>query len=244
MKQMFSFLKDLFFHIVFYIFGTLGFGIFIFLIVLFKLLPQRCSLKIAVFFPCLALWMARVFLGIRFRLEGLEHLPKTGSYVIACKHQSTWETLVFHSFLKKPVFILKASLTRVPILGEFLKKLEMIPVERGNKLDRKFLTLLKKAIVQQRPIIIFPEGTRVAMGQKGIIKMGTFMLYEKFQLSIIPASLNSGALWARRGFFKKPGLITLRFHPALPPGLNPEEFIELLSKDMEDLNTVTPTLIP
>ncbi|OJU72788.1 MAG: hypothetical protein BGO07_01035 [Alphaproteobacteria bacterium 40-19] len=241
---MFKFLKDLFFHIVFYIFGILGVEILIFLMLLLKILPQKYNFKVAAFFPCLTFWMARVFLGIRFRLEGLEHLPKTGPYVIACKHQSAWDTLAFHSFLEKPVFILKASLTRIPIFGKFLKKLGMIPVERGNKLDRKFLTLLKKAIAQQRPIIIFPEGTRVAMGQKGTIKMGTFMLYEKFQLPIIPASLNSGALWARRGFFKKPGLITLRFHPALPPDLHPEEFIELLSKDMEDLNTVTPTLIP
>jgi 1-acyl-sn-glycerol-3-phosphate acyltransferase len=224
-------------HLIFYgcsILWTIGLFLLFFP---FLLGPKRLVFWLSRLWVNGLLKLAQHLLGITAHITGKEHLPKKGAYIIACKHQSVWETLIFSTFLYNPAFFLKRSLLYAPFAGWFLKKLNMIPVSRSLKKKKygNFLnTTFCYAIKQNRPIIIFPEGTRVAIGQKKRYRQGIFALYNQFSLPVIPTALNSGLFWKRRGFLKSAGTIELRLLPPLPDKLGKEAFMSLLENAIEN----------
>ncbi len=181
---------------------------------------------------------AKYALGLTHRVEGVELLPKKGPYILASKHQSVWETLVFSTLVENPTFFMKKSLFSIPLVGWFFWKLDMIPVSRGRKSFRNrvdFIEITRTVGVQKcRPIVIFPEGTRSALGTDPTYYKGVFFLYRKLDIPVIPVALNSGAFWARRTFFKKPGIIILRFLPPMPQGLTMPVFMKDLKATVEE----------
>lgn len=180
-------------------------------------------------------WLLRHIVGLTYEVRGLEHLPQ-GACIVAAKHQSAWDTMIFHSLLTDPSVVLKRELLRIPIYGAFAKKVGMIPIDRsaGAAALREMLRVAQARADAGRPIVIFPEGTRVAPGERRRIHAGVAALYDRLALPVVPVALNSGLFWGRRSFVKRPGRILLEFHPPIPPGLKRVAFIARLEAAIQD----------
>lgn len=166
------------------------------------------------------IWAARWLTGIRFRIEGAEHLPQ-GAYIVAAKHQSAWETIGALAMFDHPAIVLKKELLTIPVFGWYAKHGGMIPVDREGSASA-MRTMMKAADAAKnagRPIVIFPEGTRSAPGTQPELQPGLAGLYRHLGLPLVPIALNSGLVWGRSSFFKRPGLITVQVHPPVDPGL-------------------------
>lgn len=161
---------------------------------------------------------AALFLGIRTRIEGT--LPR-GAVLVASKHQSMLETTEMVVILRRPQVVMKRELARIPLWGALARRYGMISVDRegGAGALRRLMTDAAAAVAEGRPIVIFPEGTRVAPGEQPPLQPGFAGLYRAFGLPVVPVALDSGLLWPRRGFAKSPGMVTIRFGDTIPPGL-------------------------
>ncbi len=167
-------------------------------------------------------WCARYLLGIRSRLEG--EVPP-GPHLIAVKHQSMYETLEMFLLLREPAVVLKHELTRIPLWGWVVRRYGVIPIDRsgGASALRMMMRSAEAAISEGRPILIFPEGTRVAPGERPPLQSGFAGLYRALRLPVVPVALDSGRLWPRNAFVKRPGIVTMRIQPSIPPGLKRPE---------------------
>lgn len=163
----------------------------------------------------------RLFCGIDVVVEGIANLPP-GGVIIAAQHQSAFDTLVWFTLLDQPSYVLKQELTKLPILGPLLIPAGQIALDRtgGAKALRALTGQVKRAGAAGRQIVIFPEGTRVAPGQRVALQPGIVALARATHLPIIPVATNSGRCWGRNAFRKRPGTINIRVFPALPDGLD------------------------
>lgn len=182
---------------------------------------QRCV-------PPVWLWVGyrleKYVLGLDYEVIGLEHLPKT-SYLVAMKHQSAWETMKLYALFGDPAIVLKKELMDVPILGSYAHVMDMVPVDRSKGREAtKFLIESARVILRDtRPLVIFPQGTRVAPLDKKPYKRGIIRIYEDMNIPLVPVALNSGVFWGRNKFWKRPGKITIKIFPPIPPGLDSEQ---------------------
>lgn len=161
-------------------------------------------------------FLERFILGITYRVRGWEHVPE-GSCIIAAKHQSEWETLKLQYLFGDPSVVLKQELVQLPIIGYYAKRMEMIPVDRAGK-GKSLNVMLKTAqsvMRQGRKIVIFPQGTRIAVGDKKPYKVGVAALAAQLNLPVIPMALNSGVFCPVGKAPKRSGVITVEFLPAL-----------------------------
>ena len=167
-------------------------------------------------------WCAAWLLGIRTRIEGE---PPAGPALVAVKHQSMFETFEIILMLNEPAVVLKRELADIPFWGWVVRRYGVIPVVRtgGAAALRRMVRAAETAIAEGRSIVIFPEGTRVPPGEKPPLQPGFAGLYRALKLPVVPVAVDSGRLWPRHRFVKKSGLITMRFAPALPPGLSRPE---------------------
>jgi 1-acyl-sn-glycerol-3-phosphate acyltransferase len=179
-------------------------------------------------------WL-RWTVGLRYRVEGSRHLPRQPA-IVASKHQSAWDTLVFAILLDNPAYVHKKELTAVPLVGWFMARSGSIPVDRGGGAGalRTMLQAAERRVAEGRSIVIFPEGTRTAPGVSQPYHPGVAALYRKLALPVVPVGLDSGLFWSRRSFVKRPGTITLRVQPAIPPGLDRERFMARLRTSIEE----------
>lgn len=175
-----------------------------------------------------------IIAGVKVVYKGLENLPE-GPVIVACKHQSAWETTVFQGLLKDPAIVLKNELRNIPVFGWYVRKLRMIGVDRkaGSKALRRMLKEAKSAIAYNRKIVIFPEGTRVSAEKDAEFHAGVYGLYGHLKLPVVPVALNSGQLWPRHSFLRHPGTIYLEFLPVIENGLNRKEFMVRLGSDID-----------
>jgi 1-acyl-sn-glycerol-3-phosphate acyltransferase len=178
-------------------------------------------------------WLA-VTCGLRYRIEGREHLP-SGAAIVAAKHQSAWDTLIFHLLLEDPIFVLKRELFRVPFIGWYLRKAGNVGVDRaaGFRALKAMTPDVRRALAAGSQVIVFPEGTRSAPGASNPYQPGVAVLYADCDVPVVPVALNSGVFWGRRSFFKYPGVITLEFLPPMPGGLDRREFLKALAHRVE-----------
>ena len=187
-----------------------------------------------------AFWMHGVHLalawiaGLRFRVEGLENLPD-GPCIIASKHQSSFETLLFHAIRPDIAIGLKEELIRIPLFGWYLKIAQNIAIDRGGaaKAMRSLLKGAEAAVAKGLSILIFPEGNRRAVGAPPDYKPGVAALYKALDIPVVPVALDSGKFWPRRSFIKRPGTITVRFLEPIAPGLDRQAFMRLLEERTE-----------
>jgi 1-acyl-sn-glycerol-3-phosphate acyltransferase len=161
---------------------------------------------------------AAALLGIRTRIEG--DLPQ-GAILVAAKHQSMFETLDLVVVLGTPRIVMKKELARIPAWGWLATRYGMIAVDRsgGAAALRRMMKEGEEARAEGRPVVIFPEGTRVSPGEAPPLQPGFAGLYRALGLPVVPLALDSGRLWPRRSFVKRPGWVTMRFGAPIPPGL-------------------------
>lgn len=163
----------------------------------------------------------RLILGIRLHVEG--RIP-TGPHLIAVKHQSMYETIEMVLLAETPVIVLKRELSDMPLFGWMTRRYGVIPVDRqaGPKALREMVALGRKALAEKRPVIIYPEGTRVAPGETPPLRAGFAGLYRALGLPVVPVAVDSGRLWGR-GLVKKSGTVTFRVGETIPAGLKRAE---------------------
>jgi len=198
------------------------------------LLPRQSVVAWARVWIAFVLWWLRVTCRLGHRLVGLENLP-AGPAIIACKHQSSWETLSFTLLFDDVAIVLKRELLFIPIVGWAMARAGNIAVSRGEGATalRGVVRQAKAAAARGCSIVIFPEGTRVAPGDQKPYQVGVAALYRQLRLPVVPVALNSSVFWGRRKFVKRPGTITMEVLPAIAPGLDRDEFMETLRARIE-----------
>lgn len=175
-----------------------------------------------------------VVCGLRHRVVGRENIP-SGPALIAAKHQSAWETVALVALIDWPVFILKKELLRVPILGWHFRKAGNIGIDRkhGAQALRSMIPPANAALDAGYQVIVFPEGTRVAVGEHRPYQSGIAALYARLAVPVVPVALDSGRFWGRRSAIRYPGTITIEFLPAIQSGLDRREFMRELETQIE-----------
>jgi len=184
-----------------------------------------------------SLWLLRVICGIDVSWRGTENISP-GSCIVACKHQSAWETFALFAVLEDPIYILKRELMWIPLFGWYMWKAGLIPIDRsaGMAALSRMTALAQRAIAGPRPrqLVIFPEGTRRTPGARPSYKPGIVHLYARLGLSCVPAALNSGLFWPRRSLLRYPGTVLVEVLDPIPPGVEKREFLTRLQNATEE----------
>ena len=226
-------IKSLIFNIVLY----LGI-VFIFLIAIPALiLPSKIVLLFGKFLGYYVVFIVRIFLSTTVEFKGTENIPKSEKYFIASAHQSMFETFALQSVLDYPVFILKKELLKIPLFGLYLKKIKSIEIIRDTTTKDNLNFFEKVASIiksENRPLLIFPQGTRVKTNDVVPFKKGAGRIYEALNIPCVPVALNSGIVWPKHGIVKYPGKITVSFLKPIEPGLSRDEFIKNLEMKIYD----------
>ncbi|EKE76845.1 lysophospholipid acyltransferase family protein [Oceanibaculum indicum] len=178
--------------------------------------------------------LLRLLAGTGYTVIGRENLPD-GPFVIASKHQSAWDTIIFFLLLDRPAYVLKKELLAIPLYGWYAQRAGHIAVDRkaGAKALRTLLEDARRAIAHGMVPVIFPQGTRTAPGTHRPYQPGIAALYKGLDVPVVPVALNSGLFWGRRAFRKEPGTIRLEFLPAIPPGMDRPGFMAALEGAIE-----------
>lgn len=200
------------------------------------LLPDRRRLgRLLAWWARCVLGLLRATVGITVRVTGTEHLPASGAALIAAKHQSAFDTIVWFALLPAPAYVLKRELLFVPLYGWYARAAGMIAVDRsaGAAALRHLVKSGQEALAAGRQIVIFPEGTRTAPGTHRPYQPGIAALYARAGLPVVPVATDSGLFWGRRSFHKRPGTITVAVLPPITPGLGREAFLARLTDAIE-----------
>ena len=199
------------------------------------LLPRQVTLfggKIMGYWSSLCL---KIFLSTKIKIKGEENIIRDKKFFIASSHQSMFETFFLQTLFNSPVFILKKELLLIPIFGWYLKKIGSISISR-NKITRENLTFFEniKKIVNNsnRPLIIFPQATRVLPNERPPFKKGAGRIYEELKIHCQPIAINSGYVWPKTGEKKTNKEITISILKPINPGLTREEFIVTLENNI------------
>lgn len=185
--------------------------------ILWMPLPLHIRYRLTAGWPRLAVWGAKVILGLKWQVKGWENLPDAPAVVLS-KHQSAWETMFLAAYLPRDVcFVYKRELHRIPFFGWGLALLRMIPIDRakGREAVDQVIRVGRQRLEEGRWPLLFPEGTRTAPGQAGRYKLGGTLLATNAGVPIIPIAHNAGECWPRKAFLKKPGMITVSIGPLI-----------------------------
>ncbi|WP_213772984.1 lysophospholipid acyltransferase family protein [Bradyrhizobium sp. dw_78] len=225
------FLRSLVFNLLFYL--VLIFWL-IFALPTF-VMPRSAIMTVARWWARSTIWLMRVICGTKVEYRGLEKIPN-GPLIVASKHQSMWETFALVQFFDQPLYILKRELEWIPFFGWYLKKANMIGIDRlaGGRALLAMTRRAGEAVRRGRQLIIFPEGTRRPVGAPPDYKSGIGQIYADCGVPCLPVALNSGLFWPRRTFMRYPGTIVVEFLDPLPAGLSRREFIARVSTVIEE----------
>ena len=225
--------------------SVLYFGIVVvFIIALPTLfLPPKFTLFFGKFLGHYVVFIVKIFLNTKVEFKGKNNIPKDKKYFVASAHQSMFETFALQSVLDYPVFILKKELLKIPLFGLYLKKIKSIEIVRDTTTKDNLNFFEKVANIiknEKRPLLIFPQGTRVKFDNQVPFKKGVGRIYEALNISCVPIALNSGKVWPKHGIVKYPGKITVSFLKPIKPGLNKDEFIKNLElKIYEEIKNIS-----
>lgn len=208
------------------------------------ILPRKFFLGVVHYFVHATTFLERMILGLKYEVKGLEHLPDDNRYIIAAKHQSAYETTKLHILFKDPAIVLKRELLKIPLWGWYLAKSDQIAINRSTpkKAIESIKAEAKRVAVQNRPIVIFPQGTRVSpktTPQERLYKVGIVRMQEATGLPIIPMALNTGTFYPRNAWIKRPGTITFEFLPPIEyiEGRNPDETLKKIEMSVEEASS-------
>lgn len=216
---MILFIRQLLFNISFYGYMAISCT----LLAPFLLLPRKQFMIFLQAYFDSNYYVEKYVLGLDYEVRGEEHLPKEGPFLVAGKHYSTYETFKIHLLFNDPAIILKRELALIPIWGWLALKAGMIAINRstGDSAMKSIIEGAHRLKAEGRPVIIFPQGTRVDLEdtpENKPYKYGILRMQEATGLPIIPMATNSGVYWSRRSFFVKPGKVIFEFFPAILPG--------------------------
>ena len=200
------------------------------------LLPRMARYRIIAGWSRLVILLARGILGIRWRVEGRKHLP-AGPAVILAKHQSAWETMAFQLIFPPQVHVLKRELLWIPFFGWGLALMSPIAIDRSRGLAalRSIARRGRERLAQGFWVVVFPEGTRVAPGERRPYQIGGAWLAAASGVPVVPVAHNAGLLWPRNAFLKRPGTVTVRIGPAIEPvGRDPKAINALAEAWIEE----------
>jgi 1-acyl-sn-glycerol-3-phosphate acyltransferase len=223
-------IRNILFSIFFFI------GIFFISIIFLPtfFLPQKIVLfggKIMGYWTSFCL---RFFLSTKLIVKGKENIIDNKKFFIAASHQSMFETFFLQTIFDSPVFILKKELLMIPIFGWYLKKIGSISIRR-NKISKDnigfFGDILKLINSSNRPLIIFPQGTRLLPADRTPFKKGASRIYEELKISCQPIAINSGYTWPKYGSKKINTTLTVSILKQIEPGQNKELFL----KNLQDI---------
>jgi 1-acyl-sn-glycerol-3-phosphate acyltransferase len=180
-------------------------------------LPRLMRYRIISGWSRLVVRLAGAICGIRWSVEGREHLPANPAVILA-KHQSAWETLAFQEIFPPQVLVLKKELLWIPFFGWGLALMSPIAIDRANGRAalRDIARRGKERLAQGFWVVIFPEGTRVGVGQKRAYQQGGAWLAAQCGVPVVPVAHNAGRLWPKNAFLKRPGRVTVRIGPPIP----------------------------
>jgi len=197
------------------------------------LLPNKFTLYCGKFLAYYIILLLKVILNTKVIFHGLENLKKDEKFFVASAHQSMFETFVLQVPLHFPIFILKKELLKIPLFGLYLKKIGSIEIIRETitKDNLNFFDKIKKTLQKNnRPLLIFPQGTRVKFNERTPFKKGVARIYDSLNLPCIPVALNSGKVWPKNSFIKYSGDIHVSFLEPIYPGLKKKTFLSILQE--------------
>jgi 1-acyl-sn-glycerol-3-phosphate acyltransferase len=182
-----------------------------------------------------SLWLLRVVCGTKVEWRGAAKIPQ-GACIVACKHQSLWETFSLYAALDDPAYVLKRELMWIPLFGWYMSRAGLIPIDRSAGLSAlsRMTTRARATLEHDRQVVIFPEGTRRAPGAAPAYKPGVAYLYSKAGVACVPLALNSGLFWPRRSLLRFPGTVLVEVLDPIAPGLDSRTFLARLQSALED----------
>ena len=199
------------------------------------LLPKKITLFGGKLFGYWSSFCLKIFYSTTIVIKGQENIINKENYFIACSHQSMFETFFLQTIFNSPIFILKKELLKIPIFGLYLKKIGSISINR-NKTTKEnlgfFDKILKIVNNSKRPLLIFPQGTRVLSEDRPKFKKGTGRIYETLKIKCQPVALNSGYVWPKNKQLSNNKTITVSILKPISPGLDKEKFINLLQNNI------------
>ncbi len=201
------------------------------------LLPQKITLLGGKLMGYWSQCCLKIILSTDIVIKGKDNMINDEKFFIASSHQSMFETFFLQTIFDSPVFILKNELIKVPIFGWYLKKIGSIPVKRDKVTKDNlnfFEDISKKIKNSKRPIVIFPQATRVLPEDRPPFKKGASRIYEKLNILCQPIAINSGCVWPKKGMKKTDKVITISILKPIRPGLKKEEFLKVLEKNIYD----------
>ena len=184
----------------------------------------------------------KIFLSTKILVKGKENIITNKKFFIAASHQSMFETFFLQTIFNGPVFILKKELLLIPLFGWYLKKIGSISIKR-NKVTKDNLGFFEEITNQiknsDRPVIIFPQGTRVLPNERPPFKKGVARIYEELKITCQPIAINSGYVWPKNGTKQSKRTITVSILEPIEYGLNKEDFLKTIEKNIyEELNKI------
>ncbi len=227
-------LRGVVFNIAFYL------NLAAFLLVGLPLLagPRKWAIAALLAWCRSSLWLLRVIVGLDVDFRGRENIPP-GALLVACKHQSLWETFAVLTLFDDPATVQKRELFWIPVHGWFSHKFKMVPVNRGGgrRVVERLVAAARERLAAGRQIIVFPEGTRRPVGAEPQYKRGIGALYTALNVPCLPIALNSGLYWPRRSAIRKPGTVLVEILEPIPPGLEQSAFMKRLEEALETAST-------
>lgn len=198
------------------------------------LFGQRAFRRWVIFWTQYHRWCARHIAGIRTRIEGA---PLAGPALYASKHQSFFETFELVRLLDAPAVVMRQEYARIPVWGWAARRYGIIVIDRSGSANalRQMMREAKAAGAEGRSVILFPEGTRSAMGEAPPVLAGLTGLYRAVGLPVVPVALDSARVWPKHGPMR-PGVVTFRFSETIPAGLKREEIESQVHREINALN--------
>lgn len=206
------------------------------------LLPFRARFKLFTAINYFYIGWLRLCCGVRVQVQGREHLPENGAYVVVANHQSEWETLFFQILVRPQAVVLKKELLKIPFFGWALGMLKPIALDRSQRRGalKQLLAQGREKLADHIPVLIFPQGTRVRVGEMGRFNKGGAMLAVASQVPLVPVVHNAGRYWPGKSFVKFPGTVELRIGAPVPTAERSvdevhAEIVEWMEREMREI---------
>ena len=206
------------------------------------LLPHKITLFGGKLMGYWSQYCLKIILSTKIIVKGKENIINNEKFFIASSHQSMFETFFLQTIFNSPVFILKNELMRIPVFGWYLKKIGSISIKR-DKISRdnlNFFEDISETIKNsKRPIVIFPQATRVLPEDRPPFKKGASRIYEKLNILCQPIAINSGYVWPKKGMKTSNKVMTVSILKPIEPGLQKDEFLKMLERRIyEELDLI------
>ena len=223
------FIRSLIFNVFLYV----GLILIFILAVPTLILPSKFTIFFGRVSAKYLVFILKIILNTKVIFHGVENLKKVDNFFVASAHQSMFETFALQIPLDGPIFILKKELLNIPLFGWYLRKIGSIAIVRDTttRENLNFFDKVRERIeTSKRPLLIFPQGTRVKLDEQPPFKKGVGRIYKALNLPCVPVALNTGKVWPKNSFLKYPGDIHISFLEPIMSGKNNEEFV----KDIEN----------